>query len=300
MKDGSTQTNPGNGNPDIVRELTPVDERVNVLRLDQEGGFSIIIANYGNHPDSVGGSRISADYPGFFRRTFERAVPNTRCIYWNGCEGDINFIDVFAKDGDLNDTFNDFDDVLRGYDHSRYIGESLAGAVLQVHRKVNYFEPILKTKRMLAELPVNVPTPEEAKEAHRIYDLHQAGKDAELPYQGMMLTTVVAEATRMVVLEHGPATIPVRLTSVVLGPVGILGIAGEAFTGIGLKLKETAPFKMVMPTVITNGHEGYFPMKDAFEVNGYESRTSQFAAGVGERFVEAGIKVVRGLGGEDK
>ncbi|MBR5738801.1 MAG: hypothetical protein IKY02_02305 [Lachnospiraceae bacterium] len=292
MKDGSIKTNPGTGNPDAVREMTPVDERVNVLRFDQEGGYTILIANYGNHPDSIGGCKVSADFPGFFRRTFERAVPNTRCIFWNGCEGDINFIDVFAKDGDLNDTKVDFDDVIRGYDHSRYIGESLAGAVLQVHRKVNWFEPVLKVREKTAELPANVPTPEEAKEAHRINDLHKAGRDAEIPYRGMMLTTVVAEAARMVRLEHGPATTPVELTGMVLGPVAVLGIAGEAFTGVGLRLKADPKFSMVMPVVITNGSRGYFPMMDAYEEGGYEARASRFKAGVAERIAEEGQELL--------
>ena len=292
MKDGSIKTNPGVGNPDAIREMSEVDERVNVLRIDQEGGYEIVIANYGNHPDSIGGCRTSADYPGFFRRTFEAAIPNSRCIYLNGAEGDINFIDVFAKGGDLNDTINDFDDVPRGYDHSRFIGESLAGAVLQVHRKGNWFEPTLSVAETAAELPANVPTKEEAIEAHRINDLHLSGKDSELPYRGMMLTTVVGEAARMVALENGPAMIPVRLSAITLGPVGIIGIAGEAFTGIGLKLKETPGFEMVMPVVITNGYEGYYPMMDSYEEGGYEARASRFKAGVAELLAEEGSKLL--------
>ncbi|MBR4768978.1 MAG: hypothetical protein IK088_08380 [Lachnospiraceae bacterium] len=293
MKDGSIKTNPGNGNPDVLREMSPVDERVNVLRFDQEGGYSIIVANYGNHPDAIGGSKISADYPGFFRRAFEAAVPNTRCIYWNGAEGDIGFNNVFAKDGDLNDTFKDFDDVLRGYDHSRFVGESITGAVLQVFRKVNYFEPQLKVKEMMADLPANVPTKEEAIEAHRIHELHIAGKDSEIPYSGMMLTTVVAEAERMVKLEHGPYTIPARMMAVSFGPVAVVGISGEPFTGVGLAMKEIEPYKMVMPVCLMNGTQGYYPMMDSYEEGGYEARSSYFKAGTAEFVVSEARKLLK-------
>lgn len=293
MKDGSVLTNPGIFHPDAVEEVSAVDERVNVLRFDREGGESIILANYGNHPDSIGGSKISADYPGFFRRAFERAVPGTKCIYLNGAEGDVNFIDVWPKEGDLNDTVKDFDDVQRGYDHSRFLGESLAGAVLQVFRKVVRFEPEgISVQEEIAPLPANVPTEEEAKRAHVINDLHKAGRDSELPYTGMMLTTIVAEAERMVRYEHGPASVPTRIMAVSLGPVAFVGIAGEPFTGVGFALKETAPFKMVLPVVNTNGNEGYFPMMSAYEEGGYESRSSKFRAGTAEYIIEEAKKLL--------
>ena len=293
MKDGSIKTNPGTGNPDAVREVSQVDDRVSLIRFDREGADSILVAGYGNHPDAIGGNRISADYPGFFRRCFEAAVPGTKCIYLNGAEGDINFIDVFAKGGDLNDTFRDFDDVFRGYDHSRYIGESLAGTLLQIHRKTDSFEPVLKVSEMIAEVPSNMPTPEEAVEAHRIHELHAAGRDSDLPYSGMMLTTVVAEAERMIQLEHGPETVPVRMFAIVLGPCAILGIAGEPFTGVGLMLKEAEGFDTVLPVVNACGSEGYFPMEDSYSEGGYEARSSRFRAGSAEFLAEEGKKLLK-------
>jgi len=60
MKDGSVQTNPGVENPDIVAPIGQVDERVNVLRFDRDED-SLVLVNFGNHPDVVGGSKISAD-----------------------------------------------------------------------------------------------------------------------------------------------------------------------------------------------------------------------------------------------
>ena len=60
MKDGSIRTNPGVNNPEIDHMLGSVDERVNVLRFDQEEGNSIVLVNFGDHPDTVGGNKISA------------------------------------------------------------------------------------------------------------------------------------------------------------------------------------------------------------------------------------------------
>lgn len=292
MKDGTTATNPGHGNPNAVKEVSIVDDRVNVVRYDREGGDTIVTVNYGNHPDSVGGNKISADYPGFLRRTVERALPGTKCIYFNGAEGDIGFIDIWAKEGDLNGTFNDFDNVLRGYAHSRHYGQCLAGCVLQVYEKVNYFEPHLTILEKVMQIPSNMPKPEEMEQAHYINDMHQKDRDSELPYKAMELTTVVAEAERMCKLEHGPESFPVRLAAVSLGDIVYLGIAGEPFTGIGLSLKETEGYRLIMPICNANGAEGYYPMKENYDEGGYETRSSYFKPGVAEFIIDEGKKIL--------
>ena len=56
----------------------------------------------------------------------------------------------------------------------------------------------------MVRIPSNMPNPEDVPEARRIYNLHLEGKDNEIPYEGMMLTTMLAKARRTVNLEHGP------------------------------------------------------------------------------------------------
>ena len=142
------------------------------------------------------------------------------------------------------------------------------------------------------QIPSNMPTPEQAAQAHVINDLHLAGRDAELPYEGMELTTVVAEAARMVELEHGPESFPMELSGVAIGPVVMIGLPGEPFTGIGRGLKAADGWDLVMPCCLTNGSEGYFPMQDAYDEGGYEARSSKFKAGVAERIVQEGCALL--------
>ncbi|MBQ4036879.1 MAG: hypothetical protein IJC84_02000 [Clostridia bacterium] len=296
MKDGSIATNPGVNNPNIVRPVGEVDERVNVLRFDQEEGNSLVLVNVGNHPDVVGGNLFSADWPGQLRATVEKILPNSRCLFFNGAQGDINHVNVFPKGGFLNDTFNDFDDVSRGYGHARYMGRVVAGGVLQAYDKVQYVdvENITYVNRVV-QAASQMPTPEEIPEAIHINDLHKAGRDAELPYQGMMLTTVVAEAGRMVALKDGPESFSLTLSAIKVGPVVFFGIPGEPFNGIGRALKETEGFEMVLPTCITNGSEGYFPMQDCYDEGGYETRSSYYKAGIAEFIIEEGKKLLNEL-----
>jgi len=294
MKDGSIKTNPGVGNPEIVEPVGNVDERVNVLRFDQEGGKSFVLVNFGNHPDVVGGSKISADWPGQLRMTVEKTVDNSRCIFFNGAQGDINHVNVFPKPGFLNDTFHDFDDVSRGYGHARYMGRVVTGAVLQAYDKVNFVDvDSLEFANRTIQVPSQMPSPEEVPEAIRINDLHLAGRDDELPYEGMMLTTVVAEAGRMVRLKDGPESFPLTLSAVVIGSVALAGIPGEPFNGVGIALKETEGFDLVLPTCITNGYEGYFPMKDCYEEGGYETRSAVYKCGVAELIIDESKKMLK-------
>lgn len=294
MKDGSIQTNPGIGNPNIESAVMEPDRRVNVLRFDREGSETIVLVNFGNHPDTVGGNLISADWPGFMRRTLERSIPGVKCLFLNGAQGDVAHINVWGKDGYFNDTFNDFDDVIRGYGHTRYMGNYMAGSVLQVYDKVNYFEPkTLKTAVRQIRIASNMPSPEEMPEAHRINDLHKAGRDSELPYTGMMLTTVVAEAERMVLLENGPEYFEMPLAGIALGNIAILGIPGEPFTGIGVEIKKAEGWDLVLPVCNADGAEGYFPMQECYDEGGYETRSSNFKPGVAEHIIAEGKKLLQ-------
>ena len=299
MKDGSIQTNPGVNNPNILEPIGTIDERVNVLRFDREDGDTIVLANFGNHPDTVGGCGISGDWPNFARRTVEKVLDNTKCIFFNGAQGDVNHVNVHPKGGDFNGMFNDFDDVSRGYSHARHIGNVVTGAVLQVFEKVCYQDvESLKAVSHKFQLPSNMPTPEEMPEARRINEMHLAGRDAELPYKGMMLTTMVADAARKIRLEHGPESFGMELTGIAIGPVAMIGIPGEPFNDIGLGIKDTEGWDTILPCCLTNGSIGYFPTMNAYTEGGYEAKSSPFKAGVAERIV-AEAKLVLGMLKED-
>ena len=296
MKDGTIKTNPGVNNPDIVAPIGDIDERVNVLRFDREGADTIVLANLGCHPDVVGGSKISGDWPAMMRRTLEKTIDNTKCIFFNGAEGDVNHVNVHPRGGYLNGMFHDFDDVSRGYDHAKYMARVVTGGVLQAFDKVKYVDvENISCIRRTINVASNMPTAEELVEAEKIHALHEAGKDAELPYSGLMLTTKVAEAGRMVKLQNGPEAFPMELSSVAIGPVALIGLPGEPFTGIGRGLKEAEGWELVLPCCLTNGNEGYFPMQDAYDEGGYESQSSFFKAGVAEYLIEEGLKVLNDL-----
>ena len=296
MKDGTAKTNPGVNNPDIVSSIGETDERVNVVRFDREGGETVVIANFGNHPDVVGGNKISADWPGMTRHIVEKCIDNTKCIVLNGAQGDVNHVNVHPKAGDFNDMFNDFDGCSRGYGHARHIARVVTGAVMSVYDKVEWLdvESVRYTQKVV-EIASNKADPKDLPLAHKYNDLHLAGRDDEIPYKAMMLTTVVAAAARMVRLENAPDTFPMLFSAIAIGDIAFFGIPGEPFTGVGRGLKEAEGWKMVLPSCNTNAKEGYFPMKDSYDEGGYEAGTSNFKAGTAERIIEEGKAILASL-----
>ena len=286
MMDGSVATNPGVKNPDIVAPIGEVDERVSVIRIDRKRGDNIVFVSFGTHPDTVGGNVISADWPGFVRTTLEATLEDTRCVFFNGFQGDTNHVNVAPLPGEENGLHRDFDGD-RGYAHARHMGNVIAGGVLQVYEKVTYFEADeIKFDKILMKIPSNRPAPEEIPIAEKYKALHESGRDDEIPFKGMALTTAVANSNRVLHLKDGPDFFEIPLYGVSVGKVALIGIPGEPFTAIGTAIKETEGYhELIFTCALVNGSSGYFPTTEAYNEGGYETSSSYYKSGVAEIIV---------------
>jgi len=302
MKDGKIRTNPGTNNPDIVRPVGSLpDEQVQVLRIDRDGGKPIAVINFQTHPDVVGGENITADWPGLTRTVFAAATGDEACaIVICGAQGDVNHCNVQPKPGELNGLMRDFDDVDRGYDHARHMANVLAAAVLSVWLKC---EPLEAGPVRVAEERVRVPS-QRAKDgdekglawAERVWTAHKAGKDAELPWKGMELTTEVARALRILELKDGPDFFSLPLGGFAVGQsVAFCGFPGEPFTDIGRDVKKQSPFKLTLVSCLVNGSDGYYPVPASFKEGGYEAASSRFGESVGPDLVAGQLRLLKVL-----
>ena len=80
---------------------------------------------------------------------------------------------------------------------------------------------------------------------------------------------------------------------IAIGDVVLVSFPGEPFTDIGVQTKDTPGWKAILPCALTNGYQGYFPMRSAFDEGGYEARSSNYVAGVAETLI-AGAKELLG------
>ena len=289
MKDGTVATNPGVGNKNIDHALGTPNETVKLIKLVREGADDIFIVNFGTHPDSVGGEYISADYMGFVCSIIENAVPDTRCMFLLAPQGDVNHVNVNPTEGERAISKIDFDGVPRSIKHAEHMGRIIAGAVLSI---CSITEKVKADKISFASEKVMLPSHQEndrLEEMRRIHKLHEEGRANELPYKEMELTTVVAEAKRIIKLENGPEAFEFFLSAVRIGDMVFAGIGGEPFTEIGNRICAASPFDTTVLCCLTNSAGGYIPTRKAYEEGGYEARGSSLAPG-GDDIVVNGME----------
>lgn len=149
MKDGTFQTNPGYQNPGIIEPAGPIDPEVGVVSFTkQDGKIKALYVNYACHLDNVGGTEISADYPAYLAaRLQERLEDRPFVLYTNGACGDINHIDVRSPYS------------RKGHEHSRWMGETLAGDVCEALKDM---APLSNESIGVASRTIQLPMREDA------------------------------------------------------------------------------------------------------------------------------------------
>ena len=298
MKDGTVRTNPGVGNPEVAGPIGTPDTMVQVVRFKRaQPKKEIVVVNFQNHPDVIGGYKASADWPGFVRRTVEAALEGVNCLFINGAQGDTNHIIVDPRPGErIADIFDPREEGRR-YCNSKNMGVMVAGAALTVWGRcapveagaVNYAIRNVRT-------PSNRPKPEEMELARKYAKAHAEGRGHEIPAKGMEYTTLVADAARKIRLEHGPDFLDLPVSAVTVGDaLAFAGFSGEPFTEIGLRVKSGSPFRMTVVACTTNGSNGYFPVKTAFDEGGYEARTSNYTGAVADDLCNGQLSLLQAL-----
>lgn len=295
MKDGGVQTNPGVNNPNIDHALGTPNETVKLIKIKRDNAQDIVMVNFGTHPDSVGGEYISADYMGYVCDIIEDAVPNTKCMFLLGCQGDVNHVNVTPTKGEAAISKIDFDGVPRSNEHAQHMGRIIAGAVLSVY---SITEEIKTDKISCVFGKVELPSHQEndrIEEVTKTYEYYISGRASELPFKEMELTTAVAEAKRIIRLQNGPESFDFYLSAIKIGDLVFAGIGGEAFTEIGVRICEASPFGETVLCCLTNSAGGYIPTRKAYEEGGYEARSSALKPGGDDIIVDGMIGLLNTL-----
>ena len=299
MKDGTARTNPGRLDPEIDYPLDEPDNSSSLLIIKREGKPEIGIVNFQVHPDVVGGTKFSADFPHFVRSTYETIIPNSLCMYINGSQGDSNHCDWFLP----------LDKCFDGYDRSRYMGRKIAMSVIADYElatplsgeKISY-------KKCDLTVNYNKGTPEEVDAAREVAKIRaEKGIEAAKEYMAEKLSregkrvdhfplvVPVGEATRLVRLESFPDTSEIPVTALAVGDVAFAGFPGEPFTEVGRSVKKNSPFELTITACCANGYEGYYPTIKTFEAGGYEAATAQYAKGTAEKIIECSGELLKEL-----
>ena len=291
MKDGTYQTNPGRLNPNIDCAACPSDDSSSLLIIKRENAPEIGIVNFQVHADVIGGCKLSADFPKFVRDTYETLIPNSRCMYINGAEGDSNHTDVRLGDDQC------WGKTSGGYERSRYMGRKIAMSVLADYELAT---PLTGDRIAFGQVSVqarfNKGTPEEVEASRQVQKVYlEKGDDGITPFPGKSQKDTRVIALRMVGLASLPDEKELYVTALAVGDVVFAGFPGEPFTDVGRAVKARSGFTLTMPACCANGYEGYYPMKVAFEQGGYEANSARYQCGTAEKLIEASVELTNSL-----
>lgn len=294
MNDGTVKTNPGLYNENVKEPLGTPDESLQLVRFMRTGAPDIAVINFGTHPDTIGGTKYSADWPGVVRKTFENAVGGgVKCLFLNGAQGDVNHHWRMPPPGRaaLNASRKTNPTAI-----AEHMGRAVAGVALSVWGVCEEIPTGSVRGRVAAySMPANLPTADEIKWV----EMFDAGRKSEIPLGGMEIATLTGPNSRVRKLKNGPDHFNVLVSSLAIGDsLAFAGLPCEPFVDIGRAVKEQSPFRATIVTCLTNGSEGYIPSTKAHAEGGYEGLSSRYAAATGDKLVAAQVEQLAALKGQ--
>jgi hypothetical protein len=282
LTDGTAATNPKVGtDPATLRPMAEIDYAVDVIRFDDASGKTVAeIVNFACHPDVVGGSEYSADYPGELRRVLkERFGKEFVLTFLNGCAGNINHIDARLR--------------VQGYkypaDHYKHMGRTLAKEVLRIHDGIKT-EDASELSFLTQSFRAKRRQPDDAQKEFIEKVLAQDTPDRK---------DIVYATEMKAILDHPKYYETVEVQTLRIGESAIVGLPGEIYSDIGMRIKELAPFGQCMVTELANGTVGYVVTEPAFSAGVYETKLSRYNSSLSpdaaDRMVEVAGKLLKNI-----
>jgi hypothetical protein len=286
MRDGSVGWNPGKLNSQIVRPAGPIDPEVGVFYAEtaaEKPAPLLTFVNYAMHPDTTGGTRISADYPGALSRALALYKgPGMLTLFGNGTCGNINHTDV------------DWAGRQSGPHEAARLGTILAAAVFKAYPRLQPLTTIgsIRVRSEIVKLPLPPFTPDQLEQAR--LDVRAARDNTR---DGFMKLVRAHRTLDVAAREGKPQEVEMQVMT--LGrDVAWVAWPGEIFVELGLSVKAGSPFAHTYNVELANGAIGYIPNKSAYPEGNYEVESSRVAAGSGEMLVTSALRMLAELHGE--
>lgn len=264
MKSGQVVTNPGKLNPDILKPEGPIDPDVGVAGLFVDKKLTTVLVNIVNHSDTIGGTRVSADWPGHLSRLVKKELgKDVHVVVMVGTAGNINHFDVTT---DRNQTC---------YEESQRIGEGYARIVID---SLAQCEPItslpLKTVQTSFEVPRREISEEEIRQAREDAAFEGEATPDDLTSEGLAAGAPwIKKFFALKVLKHAEnrSLRKLEVRGARFGDLVILSLPGEPFVEIGLELKKYSRARYTFIAELGIDAFGYIPMEMNFSHGGYET-----------------------------
>ncbi|MHA1507025.1 MAG: neutral/alkaline non-lysosomal ceramidase N-terminal domain-containing protein [Candidatus Asgardarchaeia archaeon] len=251
----------------------PMDPQVGVLRFDdREGNFLSTIINFSCHPTVLGRKNllISADYPAFTLRAVERTFGGS-ATFTTGAAGDIS-TRYTRREHSIRE--------------AERLGSILGGEVIRTLSKIKTSDDVsLNVESKYIELKVRKfpevdDVEEELKNAHK--ELEDA-KKKNLPFaeveridRKLVGIKLLHDFLKSSLFKKLPPKVEAPLKVIKFNDTALVGIPGELFVEVGLRIKENSEYPKTFIVCYANDYLGYLLSKDAYEEEEYETYITRF------------------------
>ncbi|MEX2717686.1 MAG: neutral/alkaline non-lysosomal ceramidase N-terminal domain-containing protein [Candidatus Sigynarchaeota archaeon] len=228
-----------------------VDDECQVLvikRSASEGNQGVIgiLYNYSCHPVVMGASNllVSGDWVHFANERIAKANPGAIPLFLQGSAGNLNPVNTPIVGVVPVHTFDD----------CKAIGDQVGNAVVD-----------------LAKHAVHVEDPGQIKSNET---------SIEIPADDVDKAEIFTFADGKV--RDGNFIVTSSVQAIAFDDVAFVGIPGELFSEIGLRIKKNAPFGHVFVAGYANDYIGYIPTRENYRAGGYEAMMMSLGEGEGE------------------
>ncbi len=247
----SVNMNPGHDNPNKMAPIGPVDTLVPILAIqDMQGKPLSVLASFCTH--YAGAPNLSADY---FGVVCERLGKSLRP------DSPDSFMGLMANATSGNANCVDFSKPAAPFTYTE-VGTYVSDKILSVLPSIQYSARVsLDVELDSIDLAVRMPSAAEVTTAKRYIETHLQDR---LPK-----TLDENYARETVLLSEMPPTRKLNLQAIRLDDFVIVANPCESYNETGLKLRQASPFRLTMNIGLANGHAGYIPPPELFQLGGY-------------------------------
>lgn len=306
MKDGSVNTHPMKGDPNILKPEGPIDNEIIALfARDYENNLLGCLFNYANHPQILKreDAYISADFPGAVERYIRTIFTNSPIIlFGNGACGNLCPVDAQNRKK-----------VEVGYKYLKYMGDTLGKKIIEIERNSIYRKELnIDVKSMRFKIPIRDITLEKIEEAKNFINIKRNKdlKPLKLSNYGIEKNENVCvlledylktdqwklqeytDILRLFEEKRRRSEELVEISIVSFNNTVILMLPFELFVEYGIEIKQNSKWENTIIIELANGYSGYVPTEEAFKrKGGYETLT----LGSSKLIPEAGKIIIKNV-----
>ena len=277
MNDGTYYgSNFGSTESGFKAHALDVDNEMSLIKLDRGDKKDILMVNWQAHPASAARQAdyngISADFVGYARKKVEMEA-GVHFAYYTGASGNVNpRSQIESENPETSKTYQSY-------------GASLGAQIITAMEQLQPAESTeTKTAKNKFEVEVDHSWDHMAAEASKVVGVwKQQSLEAghKLAREYGFSSAYHANAITHRSIYKGVQT--KTLTAVRLGDVAFINNDYEMFCDHGQYVKENSPFDV---TFVITGCSGYIANEAAYDYRSYESDTSPYVKGTGEKLAE--------------